>query len=34
LAELESVYSVEDLYLLLEVMAVDAHNNRVANERD
>ena len=28
LHELDSVYSVEDAYLLLEVMTVDAHNRR------
>ena len=32
LAELDDVYGVEAMYLLLEIAAVDAHNQRVANE--
>jgi hypothetical protein len=34
LYELDELYGTEDLYLLLEVLTVDAHNTRVANERD
>ena len=32
LHELDTVYSVEDLYLLLEVVMVDSNNRRVASE--
>lgn len=31
LHELDTVYSAEDAYLLLEVLTVDAHNRRVVN---
>ncbi len=31
LHELDTVYSVEDVYGMLEVLAVDAHNQRVMN---
>lgn len=31
LHELDTVYSVEDVYDMLEVLAVDAHNQRVMN---
>jgi hypothetical protein len=31
LHELDTVYGVEDLWLLLEVITVDAHNHRVLN---
>lgn len=30
--ELETVYGVQDLYDLLEIIAVDAHNRRVLSE--
>jgi hypothetical protein len=30
LHELDTVYSTEDLYALLEIIAVDAHNKRLA----
>ena len=33
LHECQTVYSVEDLYDLLEVVNVDAHNQRVLNKR-
>lgn len=33
LVELDTVLGAEDLYLLLEVLAVDNHNTRVANEK-
>lgn len=33
LAELQTVYGLEDLYDLLEVYMVNAHNARVAAER-
>lgn len=32
LHELDTVYSVEDLYLMLEVMTTDSHNARLAAE--
>lgn len=32
LAECDSIYSLEDVYLMLEVIAVDAHNRRAAEE--
>ena len=32
LAELQSVYGLEDMYDLIEVLMVDAHNRRIANE--
>jgi len=31
LAELDTVYGLEDVYDLLEVLQVDAHNSRVIN---
>lgn len=34
LHELDTVYSVEDVYDLLEIMTVDAHNRRVLAKRD
>jgi hypothetical protein len=34
LVELDTVLGAEDLYLLLEIIAVDNHNARVANEPD
>ena len=33
LKELQTDYSTEDLYLLLELIAVDLHNRRVAEEK-
>jgi hypothetical protein len=32
LNECDSVYSVEDVYLMLEVIVIDAHNRRAADE--
>jgi hypothetical protein len=32
LNECESIYSVEDVYLMVEIIAIDAHNKRVAEE--
>ena len=32
LAELDTVYSTEDVYLMLEVLLVDAHNRRLTDE--
>ena len=32
LNECETLYSVEDIYLMLEVISVDAHNRRMAEE--
>ena len=32
LHECDTVYSVEDVYLMLEVVVIDAHNKRVADE--
>ncbi len=32
LHELDTVYGIEDVYLLLEIVLVDAHNDYVANE--
>lgn len=32
LHECETVYSVEDVYLMLEIVAIDAHNRRVADD--
>jgi hypothetical protein len=32
LAELDTVYGAEAMYLLLEVASVDAHNQRTASE--
>lgn len=34
LIELQTVYGLEDLYKLLEISGVDAHNQRVINKRD
>lgn len=34
LHELDTVYGLEDAYDLLEVINTDAHNRRVANERN
>lgn len=31
--ELDTVYSIEDAYDMLEVLRVDAHNRRVMNKR-
>ena len=31
--ELDTVYSVEDCYDMIEVAAVDAHNRRAANRK-
>jgi hypothetical protein len=33
LQECQNVYSVEDVYLMLEVIHVDAHNRRMAEEQ-
>ena len=33
LVELDTVLGAEDLYMLLEILTVDAHNQRVADER-
>lgn len=33
LYDLQTVYGAEDLYNLLEVISVDAHNKRVMQER-
>lgn len=32
LYECETIYSIEDVYLMLEVVLVDAHNRRAADE--
>ena len=32
LVELDTVLSAEDLYMLLEIISVDAHNQRIANK--
>ena len=32
--ELDTVLSVEDVYDLLEIISVDAHNKRVANKNE
>jgi hypothetical protein len=32
LYELDTVYGVEDAYVLLEILAVDNHNQRVVNQ--
>lgn len=32
LHELDTVYSVEDLYLMLEIMTTDSHNAKMATE--
>jgi hypothetical protein len=33
LHELDTVYGAEDLYLLIEIVAVDDHNQRIANKK-
>jgi hypothetical protein len=33
LAELETIYGLEDLYDMLEIIATDAHNRRIAMKR-
>jgi hypothetical protein len=33
LHELDTVYSVEDVYLMLEVLTTDAHNARLATKK-
>jgi hypothetical protein len=33
LHELDTVYGTEDLYVLLEIISVDNHNQRVAHEK-
>ena len=33
LAELDTVYGVEDVYDMLEVLTVDGHNNRLMAKR-
>jgi hypothetical protein len=33
LHELQTIYGSEDLYDFLEVISIDAHNQRVVNER-
>lgn len=33
LHELDTVYGVEDVYDMLEVASIDAHNQRVLNKR-
>jgi hypothetical protein len=33
LHELDTVYGLQDLYMLLEIIAVDAHNRKVMAER-
>lgn len=32
LGECQTIYSVEDVYLMLEVIAVDVHNRRMADD--
>jgi hypothetical protein len=32
LHECETVYSIADVYLMLEIVAIDAHNKRLAEE--
>jgi hypothetical protein len=34
LHELDTVYGVEDLYDLIEVLAIDAHNQSLANKKE
>jgi len=34
LLELDTVYGIKDLYDLLEIVVVDAHNNWIAHQRD
>ena len=33
LHELETIYSVEDVYLMLEIMNIDAHNRVLASRK-
>ena len=33
LRELETVYSIEDVYDMLEIVAVDAHNRRMLSKK-
>lgn len=33
LHELETVYGMDDLHDFIEILAVDSHNQRIANER-
>lgn len=33
LHELDTVYGVEDLYVMIEITTIDAHNQRVLNKR-
>lgn len=33
LHELDTVYGVQDLYEMIEILQVDAHNRRLAQER-
>ena len=33
LHELDTVYSVEDVYLMLEILTTDAHNAKLAAEK-
>jgi hypothetical protein len=34
LHELDTVYGTEDMYALIEIITVDAHNQRVAQKED
>ena len=34
LHELETIYGLEDLYAMLEIIAVDSHNQAIANQKD
>lgn len=34
LHELSTIYGIEDVYDMLEISAVDAHNRRLMNKRD
>lgn len=34
LAELQTVYGLEDMYLLLEIIQIDRHNERVAMQKE
>lgn len=34
MAEIETVLGMEDIYDLLEIMAVDAHNKRLASQSE
>lgn len=33
LHELQTIYSIEDVYLMIEVLNVDAHNQKVLSKR-